>query len=169
MGEAYKPNSEPYTEEEIGGILAALKVNPTFDRDNGGSVSTSEIFELLGLMRRERGPESVQSYTDYWDKHHNGRIYLELLADGLRVAHKNADLIGLLIARADMNKDGYISEDEFADMLKLMEHYDSRLTGLNSSFEEFTREADTDGDGKVSLEECNVWIQHKLNPKPTNN
>jgi len=168
MGEVYKPNSEPYTEAELTEILAGLRSLQTYKYEHetgkGGFVPSSELPELLRLMKTEPLPEAIQSYSVFWDKYYNGRIYLEALADALRIAHNNEDAVTFMINSADKDKNGFISEDEFGDILKILEHYNTRLTGLNSTFHNFIVEADTDKDGRVSLEECKVWIQNKLNP-----
>lgn len=56
----------------------------------------------------------------------------------------------------DKNGDGFIQENEFLSLLELMITHEPKLTG--KVFTDFVIEADTNKDGKVSIQECADWI-----------
>jgi len=66
--------------------------------------------------------------------------------------------VNKILAEAyDKDKNGYISRDEFEELLKILVANDPKLK--NTSFEEFLVAADANKDGKVSIDECAAWIE----------
>jgi len=52
-----------------------------------------------------------------------------------------------------------ITKEELGALLEVVCKHDPKLAG--TTVEQFVKEADTDPDGKVSIEECARWIQKK--------
>ena len=75
----------------------------------------------------------------------------------MKVMHSMSLFFREVALKFDTNKNGLIDKDEFEPLLKLISIQDPAVS--NISFEEFVKEADTNLDGKVSIEECVHWIE----------
>jgi len=60
----------------------------------------------------------------------------------------------------DKDGNGFISEDEYEEVVKVIKAHDPIFKEL--SFEEFVKEADTNKDGKVDVEELGNCINNSL-------
>jgi len=60
----------------------------------------------------------------------------------------------------DKNGDGFISLEELEEFLTYTASHDPRVTGVD--YETFVKEADTNADGKVSIDEFCTWIEKHL-------
>jgi Ca2+-binding EF-hand superfamily protein len=148
--------STPLTEEDLEEMRNIFMSMPTY-RASDSSISTEDFAGMQIKMRYERSPEQVQGYAEYWNKHNNGRLQMEEYLDLCATTHRTSVLSYVNALRADKDKNGIITMEEFVDILKLMAVHDPKLGG--KTYEDFVREADTHKNGKVSLDECAAWIE----------
>ena len=153
MSGEYRDMSIPYTEKELEELEVLFKALPTF-RD--GAVETSDMAAICKMMRYERTPEQVLAYKDYWDRAF-GKVYLDHFMANMKVIHSMSLFCRELALRFDTNKNGLIDKEEFEPLLKLISAQDPAVASI--SYEEFVKEADTNLDGKVSIEECARWVE----------
>jgi len=99
----------------------------------------------------------LQRFIQFADLNYGGKIRLE---DAIRyvstfynpslTAHAHAINFAL-------DKDGFISTSEFETILEILRivYPNSKLPG--KTFQQFVKEADSNNDGKVSIDECADW------------
>jgi len=163
MAEKYRPANYEYSESEIAAVGEGMKKLRTYVSDGGsGSVSSTQMEEIVKLIKREHRPEQVACYKAFWDNHHNGRIPVDTFMECMKTLHRSEVLLQWLVNCADKDRNGFISKDEFIHLLEIMILFDSRIATMeNVTFEEFSVEADTNRDGRVSVAECVAWLQEK--------
>ena len=150
-------NSTPYTKEELEAIRTHFR-NMASYKDN--TISSKELPELLEKMDYHRTPEQVAVYIKNWEDRYNEVIPL---SEFMAICESFHDTSGIARNRAavfDKNGDGFISDDEFEEVMQLLLSHDPRLK--RTSFEDFVASADTNKDGKVSVDELAVWLEQFL-------
>jgi len=161
MAEEYFPTDHEYTDAEIAAVGEGMKKLPTYIQDGGsGSVSSTQMEAILILAKIEHRPEQVACYKYFWDRHNKGRISVDGFTEGLRTAHKKELMFNWLVNYADKNEDGFINADEFAHLKEIMVLFNPRVAAMTGcSYETFRVEADSNRDGKVSVDECVAWLE----------
>ncbi|XP_078726638.1 calcineurin subunit B type 1-like isoform X2 [Lampetra fluviatilis] len=102
------------------------------DLDNSGSLSVDEFMSLPELQQNPL----VQRVIDIFDTDGNGEV-------DFKVAFRIYD----------MDKDGYISNGELFQVLKMMVGNNLKDTQLQQIVDKTILNADKDGDGRISFEE----------------
>jgi len=147
----------PWTEGEVEEAKVTFQRIPSY---SDGSIPSSDISLLSKSLDIERTPEQLAAYKTYWDKNFGGRIPLVEVESILSTIHDNAKNA---LGRAqvfDKDGNGFISEDEFEQLMEIMIVHDPKLK--NVPFKQFVLAADTNHDGLVSLKECAVWMERNM-------
>jgi len=163
VGTANRDISVPQTEEDIVRIEAVFKSLPTYTPEDGGSVGMEDVPKVLEAVGVKRTPEQIQAYIEHGNKHFDGRMNWNLTVNILKNLHQTDTALKAFAENCDKDGDGFITEDEFADLLALIKSHDPELEKIGISFEDFVKEADKNKDGKVSIEECTQWLRNKMN------
>jgi len=156
----YRDMSVPYTAEEIKDLRVIFRSLPTY-KDN--HILTSDFPEIFHRLRYERSAEQVEAYKNYWNGLQDGKVYEEQYIDLMTNIYKTYLGAQVMVDIIDKNKSGFISEQEFTDLLHVAQTHDTKLAG--KTFEDFVAEADSDKDGRVSIGECVKWIEKCTNEK----
>ncbi|GFO30179.1 calcineurin b subunit [Plakobranchus ocellatus] len=126
------------------------------DLDNSGALSIDEFMSLPELHQNPL----VQRVIDIFDTDGNGEVDFKEFIEGISQFSVKGDKESKLrfaFKIYDMDKDGYISNGELFQVLKMMVGNNLRDTQLQQIVDKTIIHADTDGDGKISFEEfCDV-------------
>uniref|UniRef100_A0A4W6DL48 Protein phosphatase 3 regulatory subunit B, alpha n=1 Tax=Lates calcarifer TaxID=8187 RepID=A0A4W6DL48_LATCA len=119
------------------------------DLDNSGSLSVEEFMSLPELQQNPL----VQRVIDIFDTDGNGEVDFQ----GKLLIERTVSLLCSDISFAfriyDMDKDGYISNGELFQVLKMMVGNNLKDTQLQQIVDKTIINADKDGDGRISFEE----------------
>ncbi|XP_061163265.1 calcineurin subunit B type 1 [Saccostrea cucullata] len=122
------------------------------DLDNSGSLSVDEFMTLPELQQNPL----VQRVIDIFDTDGNGEVDFKEFIEGVSQFSVRGDKLSKLrfaFKIYDMDKDGYISNGELFQVLKMMVGNNLKDTQLQQIVDKTITHADTDGDGKISFEE----------------
>jgi len=122
------------------------------DLDNSGSLSVDEFMSLPELQQNPL----VQRVIDILDVDGNGEIDFKEFIEGISQFSVRGDKDSKLrfaFKIYDMDKDGYISNGELFQVLKMMVGNNLKDTQLQQIVDKTIFHADTDGDGRISYEE----------------
>uniref|UniRef100_A0A8W8HZT5 EF-hand domain-containing protein n=4 Tax=Ostreidae TaxID=6563 RepID=A0A8W8HZT5_MAGGI len=122
------------------------------DLDNSGSLSVDEFMTLPELQQNPL----VQRVIDIFDTDGNGEVDFKEFIEGVSQFSVRGDKLSKLrfaFKIYDMDKDGYISNGELFQVLKMMVGNNLKDTQLQQIVDKTIIHADTDGDGKISFEE----------------
>jgi len=112
-------------------------------------------------MDYPRTEEQIASYETYWEKLFEGRVPLEEWISACRYLHNLRQVAIDRAAAFDTDGDGIISLTEFEEIMKIAIIHAPKLQGL--TYGDFVTEADTNKDGKVSIEELAGWMETHVN------
>ena len=160
MAEEYRDMSIPHSEKELADLEAFFKTLPTY---KDGEVSNSDLPAFIKKMRYKRSPEQMQVYHNFWETNFGGKIPLDQMFSLVKSIHNTSLVFREVASKVDKNKNGEIDADEFKYVLEVCSGHDPGIKSL--TYEQFIREADTNRDGKVSIQECADWIE-KHSPAP---
>ncbi|CAI9722077.1 calcineurin subunit B type 1 [Octopus vulgaris] len=122
------------------------------DLDNSGSLSIDEFMSLPELQQNPL----VQRVIDIFDTDGNGEVDFKEFIEGVSQFSVKGDKESKLrfaFKIYDMDKDGFISNGELFQVLKMMVGSNLKDTQLQQIVDKTIIHADTDGDGKISFEE----------------
>ncbi|XP_036365617.1 calcineurin subunit B type 1-like [Octopus sinensis] len=122
------------------------------DVDKSGSLSLDE----LSFFPQSRKNPLVQRVIDIFDTDGNGEINFKEFIDGLSqfsVKGNNEAKLRFAFSIYDIDKDGFISNGDLFQTLKLMVGPNLEDVQLQQIVDRTIIYADTDGDGKISFEE----------------
>ncbi|XP_063413148.1 calcineurin subunit B type 1-like isoform X1 [Mytilus trossulus] len=126
------------------------------DKDNSGSLSVDEFMSIPEL----KDNPLVQRVVSIIDTDGNGEVDFKEFLNGLSqfsVKGDPKDKLRFAFAIYDMDKDGYISNGELYQVLKLMVGDHLKDTQLQQIVDKTVVMADQDMDGKLSFQEfCTV-------------
>jgi len=126
------------------------------DLDNSGALSIDEFMSLPELHQNPL----VQRVIDIFDTDGNGEVDFKEFIHGISLfsAKSNKkERMRFAFKIYDMDKDGFISNGELFQVLKMMVGNNLRDTQLQQIVDKTIIHADADGDGKISFEEfCDV-------------
>jgi len=151
--------TKAYTEDELVLIKGIFQGIPSYTAEN--SISSKDIGVLMKRMDYPRTEEQIAVYETYWDKLFEGRIPLEEWISTCRNLHNLRRITIDRAAAFDTDGDGIISLTEFEEIMKIAISHDPKLKGL--TYADFVTEADTNKDGKVSIEELAGWMETRVN------
>lgn len=145
--------TKPYTEEELEGVKAIFRSMPSYVE----RVSSTDTALLIKRLGWPRSPAQTQAYIDYWNKFFDGVIPLPFLLQICRHLHDSLQLMREAVKECDKDGNGYISKDEFGLLLSYLVIHDPNVK--STPFDQFVKEADTNKDGLVSIDECVAWVE----------
>ncbi|KAF3852670.1 hypothetical protein F7725_006025 [Dissostichus mawsoni] len=134
-------NKKPVDADEIKRLGKRFK---KLDLDNSGSLSVEEFMSLPELQQNPL----VQRVIDIFDTDGNGEVDFKEFIEGV-----SQFSVKVAFRIYDMDKDGYISNGELFQVLKMMVGNNLKDTQLQQIVDKTIINADKDGDGRISFEE----------------
>jgi len=126
------------------------------DLDNSGSLSVDEFMSLPELQQNPL----VQRVIDIFDEDQNGEVDFKEFIQGVSqfsVKGDKSSKLRFAFKIYDMDNDGYISNGELFQVLKMMVGSNLKDTQLQQIVDKTILFADKDEDGKINFEEfCEV-------------
>ncbi|XP_042141522.1 calcineurin subunit B type 1 isoform X2 [Peromyscus maniculatus bairdii] len=122
------------------------------DLDNSGSLSVEEFMSLPELQQNPL----VQRVIDIFDTDGNGEVDFKEFIEGVSQFSVKGDKeqkLRFAFRIYDMDKDGFISNGELFQVLKMMVGNNLKDTQLQQIVDKTIINADKDGDGRISFEE----------------
>lgn len=122
------------------------------DLDNSGSLSVDEFMSLPELHQNPL----VQRVIEIFDQDGNGEVDFKEFIEGVSQFSVKGDKDSKLkfaFKIYDMDKDGFISNGELFQVLKMMVGNNLKDTQLQQIVDKTIIYADQDGDGKISYDE----------------
>jgi len=123
------------------------------------TISSADLPELLNLMKYERSEEQVKQYVDFWDTNFGGRARIDIFCNIMLVQHDRYQLLREYAISFDTDKDGFISREEFEFGVKTLKVHDPSFAEV--TYDQLLVEADSNADGKISIDEVAIWIMSK--------
>ena len=126
------------------------------DLDNSGSLSVDEFMALPELQKNPL----AQRVIDIFDKDKNGEVDFNEFIQGVSqfsVRSDKSSKLRFVFKIYDIDNDGYISNGELFQLLKMMVGSNLEDTALQQIVDKTILFADKDEDGKINFEEfCEV-------------
>jgi len=126
------------------------------DLDNNGALSVEEFMSLPELQQNPL----VQRVIDIFDEDQNGEVDFKEFIQGVSqfsVKGDKSSKLKFAFKIYDMDNDGYISNGELFQVLKMMVGSNLKDTQLQQIVDKTILFADKDEDGKINFEEfCEV-------------
>lgn len=126
------------------------------DLDNSGALSVEEFMSLPELQQNPL----VQRVIDIFDTDGNGEVDFKEFIEGMSQFSVKGDKEAKLrfaFKIYDMDKDGFISNGELFQVLKMMVGNNLKDAQLQQIVDKTVIHADLDGDGKINFEEfCGI-------------
>ncbi|KAI3388688.1 hypothetical protein SNEBB_001401 [Seison nebaliae] len=126
------------------------------DLDGNGSLSATEFKSIPEL---DQNP-LVQRVIDIFDTDKDGEVDFKEFIQGISLFSVKGEKLSKLrfaFQIYDVDNDGYISNGELFQVLKMMVGNNLKDTALQQIVDKTIMNADKDGDGKISFEEfCDV-------------
>jgi len=122
------------------------------DLDGSGSLSIDEFMSLPELQQNPL----VQRVIDIFDTDGNGEVDFKEFIEGLSQFSVKSDKeqkLRFAFRIYDMDRDGYISNGELFQVLKMMVGSNLKDTQLQQIVDKTIQIHDRDGDGRISFEE----------------
>merc|ERR1711962_607208 len=122
------------------------------DLDNSGSLSVDEFMSLPELQQNPL----VQRVIDIFDEDGNGEVDFKEFIQGVSqfsVKGDKSSKLKFAFRIYDMDRDGFISNGELFQVLKMMVGSNLKDTQLQQIVDKTIQIHDRDGDGKISFEE----------------
>ncbi|XP_061353313.1 probable calcium-binding protein CML11 [Gastrolobium bilobum] len=135
-------------------IAELREIFRSFDRNNDGSLTQLELSSLLRSLGLKPSPEQLESFIQKADTNNNGLVefseFVALVAPELLPAKSpySEEQLRQLFRIFDRDGNGFITAAELAHSMARLGHAltAEELTGM-------IKEADTDGDGRISYQE----------------
>ncbi|XP_073111636.1 LOW QUALITY PROTEIN: probable calcium-binding protein CML18 [Elaeis guineensis] len=139
--------------------LAELReIFRSFDRNNDGSLTQLELGSLLRSLGLKPSPDQLEALIQKADTNNNGLVefseFVALVApELLRQVPYTEEQLRQLFKMFDRDGNGFITAAELAHSMAKLGHAltAKELTGM-------IKEADTDGDGRISFQEFSQAI-----------
>lgn len=151
-----RPQPVKLDDEQIAELREIFR---SFDRNNDGSLTQLELGSLLRSIGLKPGPEELENLINKADTNNNGLIefseFVSLVSPELLSAKSpyTEDQLKQLFKMFDRDGNGFITAAELAHSMARLGHAltAEELTGM-------IKEADTDGDGRISFPEFSQAI-----------
>eukprot|EP00118_Oscarella_pearsei_P024962 m.307209 g.307209 ORF g.307209 m.307209 type:complete len:173 (+) comp42022_c0_seq1:205-723(+) len=131
------------------------------DLDKNGSLCVEEFMALPELQQNPL----VQRVIDVFDQDGNGEIDFKEFLEGMSQLSLQGDeetKLKFAFKIYDMDNDGFISNGELFQVLKMMVGTNLKETQLQQIVDKTVLFADQDGDGKISYEEFRAVVNHDV-------
>ena len=128
------------------------------DRDKSGTLEPSEFFEIPELANNPL----VKRVIAVLDRNKDSNIsFLEFVQglNSLSAGASQEDKLRFAFQIYDINNDGFISNGELFEVLKMMVGSNLNDTQLQQLVDRTIVKADTDFDGKISFDEFKVMVR----------
>ncbi|XVF52315.1 hypothetical protein PTKIN_Ptkin05aG0008800 [Pterospermum kingtungense] len=140
-------------------IAELREIFRSFDRNNDGSLTQLELGSLLRSLGLKPSPDQVEALIQKADTNNNGLVefseFVALVAPELlsEKSPYSEEQLKQLFKMFDRDGNGFITAAELAHSMAKLGHALTveELTGM-------IKEADTDGDGRISFEEFSQAI-----------
>mgnify|MGYP002866139089 CR=1 FL=1 len=141
---------ELLSEQEICELHEAFNI---FDVESDGSISANQLIVLMNALKQNPSKTEIDDILNEFNIEKNGQIYfnqfLKIMARRLKNIKEDEDKhLKSLFMTLDRNQNGLISIHEIR---YIVTHSSEDIS--ESDIEIIMKEADTDGDGKISFEE----------------
>ena len=141
---------ELLSEQEICELHEAFNI---FDVESDGSISANQLIVLMNALKQNPSKTEIDDILNEFNIEKNGQIYfnqfLKIMARRLKNIKEDEDKhLKSLFMTLDRNQNGLISIHEIR---YIVTHSSEDIS--ESDIEIIMKEADTDGDGLISLEE----------------
>ena len=141
---------ELLTEQEICELHEAFNI---FDVESDGSIDSKQLIILMNSLKQYPSKKELDKILDEFNIDKNGLIYfnqfLKIMAKRLKDIKEDEDRhLKNLFSSLDRNNNGLISIHEIR---YIVTHSSENIS--EKDIETIMKEADTDGDGLISLEE----------------
>jgi len=151
--------SIPLTDAEIEEMKSKFRAMPTYKP--GGHIYSKDFVKFCEAIGYPRTQKQLMAYKDLLDKTYGGIYTMDLFVEAAKRIHSSSEVARFRAEQYDLDGNGYISAEEFVELMEFMTIHDPSLPKTN--FEQFVKQADTDKDGKVSIDECAKWIEANTN------
>ncbi|XP_065175096.1 calcineurin subunit B type 1-like [Sycon ciliatum] len=122
------------------------------DKDSSGSLTVDEFMSLPELQQNPL----VTRVIDIFDTDRNGEVDFKEFIEGMSLFSSKGDnesKLKFAFRIYDIDKDGYISNGELFQVLKMMVGNNLKDVQLQQIVDKTIMYADKDGDGRISFEE----------------
>ncbi|OXA37609.1 Parvalbumin alpha [Folsomia candida] len=114
---------------------------------------------LVGTLRYISTPEQVATYANMWAGPFEGKIRLDIFAPIMGAVADDVELLRIFVHALDRNKDGFVDNEEFATIVEVLLIHNKDFPRVD--YKTFAVEADTNKDGKISIDEAIAWFAKK--------
>ncbi|XP_021958907.1 calmodulin-like protein 5 [Folsomia candida] len=143
-------HNSPWTKAQV---EAAFKNMPTF-RD--ATIDVEDMDAFLATLGFTCTKEQRDGYVAFFRDVHSGKLTYEVCISALAVINDTKELVRIHVAAIDKDHDGFIDESEFKAVFPFLLTHDPSYPRVE--FATFVKEADTNQDGKVSIDEAVEWF-----------
>lgn len=129
------------------------------DKDNSGTIERQEFLSIPAIANNPL----AQRLIDTFDEDGNGNVDFQEFISGLSAFSSRGqkdEKLGFAFKVYDIDRDGYISNGELFIVMKLMVGNNLKESELQQIVDKTIRDADLDGDGKVSFEEFKKFVEN---------
>eukprot|EP01121_Diplochlamys_sp_Union-15-3_P004867 TRINITY_DN1506_c0_g1_i1.p1 TRINITY_DN1506_c0_g1~~TRINITY_DN1506_c0_g1_i1.p1 ORF type:complete len:159 (+),score=37.75 TRINITY_DN1506_c0_g1_i1:111-587(+) len=156
---AYK---KALSDEEIKGMEKAFQSVKSY---KDGKIDIADYGIFLTAVHFPHSPEQLVEYQNYLKAtNSDGRVSFEQFANIAKVQHDPKEVLKVYAKDFDFDKNGFISPEEFQVGIKTLHLHDPEHFGDNLAipFAQFLKEADTNNDGKISIQELEAWLEKHM-------
>jgi len=150
------PSTREFTEEEVERYGTEFWPKLPSYRAEDRSIESCDLIPLFKMMKWPRTDSQIRQYTLFNEKTWGGRIKFENWRGAMLTAHDRIGYLRWTAETLDSNGDGYISREEYEFGMDLLTGHEPELAKV--PYEQMVREADVDGDGRISIEEMIKWL-----------
>lgn len=136
-------------------VEVAFKKMPTYN-DAKKHFKVCDLGQLVKVWGYACTPEQFVEYEKIWAGPFEGLVPLDVFAALMVALDDNAKLMRILITALDKDKNGFISESEFKATVTVLLSHNPAFPKVD--YETFLHEADTNKDGKISIDEAVTWF-----------
>ncbi|OXA48387.1 uncharacterized protein LOC110855326 [Folsomia candida] len=146
-------NNHKYEAAEVEAAFQKMSTyNPTEK-----CIKVSDFEEMLvKTLNYASTPEQVATYKAMWAGPFGGVIPLEVFAPIMGAVSDDVELMRIFITAIDKDKNGFIDADEFKTVVLVLLIHNPNFPKVD--YDKFVVEADTDHDGRISIDEAVVWF-----------
>ncbi|KAG9394698.1 EF-hand domain pair [Carpediemonas membranifera] len=144
-----------FTQKEIKRLYKRFK---KLDKDSSGTITADEFLMIPELAMNPLGQRIISIFDENKDDNVNFREYIKALSVFSARSDKT-DKLKFAFKIYDLDNDGFISNGELFQVLKMMVGNNLSDTQLQQIVDKTILEADTDGTGRISFEEFAKVLQ----------